>query len=212
MCSWAERRRTAIMAAMRSFIITLMIVALGAATGCDCEKCDAAIDHMEAKLAQFGCDPSFMEEAQAKIREECGRSDAGPDAIIGVLVETCVASNFPRSSCDGTLAGVDIAVNLQNQLGIDDGVEEVTFAVSVRGSAYTSEILTRGETKMVVLNVNAGDKVDVLASDLQTDTALALSEELIANIKTSPSDWVPYQMRAVRLTGGGTFDLHADNW
>ena len=47
---------------------------------------------MGSKLASFGCDPTFMEEAQDRIREECDpqvtESDFSANAMIGALVAT----------------------------------------------------------------------------------------------------------------------------
>ena len=84
-------------------------VLLALAMGCDeegnggcspdaCDDCQSALDHMQEKAEQFGCNPSFMENARDRIVEDC--EIFGPYELIGMIVEECQSGVAPTVSCE----------------------------------------------------------------------------------------------------------------
>lgn len=84
------------------FIAIILLISL---SGCDeedefCEECNKAIVHMYEKIADFNCDPGFMEEANNRIQEECGASVR--NIAVGFMAHKCLnePDNFFPPVCE----------------------------------------------------------------------------------------------------------------
>ncbi len=69
-----------------AFLFISLSIILSCQTPDDCEKCNEAVNHMKDKIAQNQCNPSFMENAVQRIKDDCG-DDA--NAYIYYLAEMC---------------------------------------------------------------------------------------------------------------------------
>ena len=200
---------------MRGPLIFAAMVVATSQLGSTCNKCgdcDDALDHMASKLPLFGCDPSIMEDAQERIRQDCEDATPSANAMIGALVESC-HGGAPSSDCQAPLSGVPVVVVLRNDLPATAGVDLVGFTVTAAGKMEDVDGLAPGASTEIVLSLSEGDTVDVSAVDVATGDALALSEEVTTHIRVTPGDWTPYRKREFSLTGDGTFfDLLDSNW
>lgn len=69
-----------------AYLFICLSIILSCQTPDDCEKCEEAVNHMKDKIAQNQCNPSFMENAVQRIKDDCN-DDA--NAYIYYMAEMC---------------------------------------------------------------------------------------------------------------------------
>jgi len=195
--STTVRRRTCLLPA-------LLALALGCdedGGGCeldDCRKCQDALDHMQEKAEQFGCNPGVMENARDRIVEDCdGKS---PYKLIGMIVEECQSGVAPTVSCRNPFPvrmGFDFFIDPAAADLYPDGVRfRVRFFDPDANVAENGEFIVEvGETHRFEHEVFNEGSIFIQTTDPDDPEGELAFNEAQVFVKETDEQWQNYQFR-----------------
>ncbi len=93
---------------MKSSFIGLLLVAFTFAISCseeddECSACQSALNHMADKIKANNCNPSFMQNAWDRIRDDCGNRESH---AVGYLAENCTFGYNGSLTCTKLATGL----------------------------------------------------------------------------------------------------------
>ena len=94
--------------------LTMAALSITCQTPDDCEKCNEAVNHMKDKIAQNQCNPSFMENAVQRVKDDCG-DDAS--AYIYYLAEMCTEGYAMVANCPSLPSSSQISLIVDTKTG-----------------------------------------------------------------------------------------------
>lgn len=170
--------------------------------GCACDTCDAAVDHMAARIASQGCDPGRMDKARDKINDDC---EENPAWVIGAVVEECNAFAYGHDpvavapACREWGQWVSFPVVLTYDNSTLSAPDLVNVDAIASGKRQVFRELSPGQSITVVLEVLEGDEVvfDFLDAYLESD--FFVRGEEVFEVDTTRAAWTSYRQREVIL-------------
>ena len=187
----------------------LLALALGCdedGEGCaidDCARCQDALDHMQGKAEQFGCNPAFMENARDKIVEEC--DGHRPYELIGMIVEECQSGVAPTVSCNTPFPvrmGFDFFIDPAAADLYPNGVRFRVRRFDADSSVVENGefVLDVGETERLELEIYNESSLYVQITDpADPEGELAFNESQVF-VKETDEQWANYQFRSAVAT------------
>jgi len=96
------------------FFFSFLVAASFALTGCEenCDDCQAAIDHMYAKMPDNNCNPSFMADAVKRINDNCNKDNQNATYIVNCAAENCVGLSAAPPFCESPGVGIPFLVDI----------------------------------------------------------------------------------------------------
>lgn len=182
----------------------LLALALGCdedSEGCsldDCAGCQNALDHMQEKAEQFGCNPAFMENARDKIVEECDGHN--PYKLVGMIVEECQSGVAPTVSCHHPFPvrmAFDFFIDPAAADLYPDGVRFRVRLFAADASVVDDGefLLDVGETHRLELEIfNEGSLFVEISDPDDPEGELAFNEDQVF-VKETDEQWANYQFR-----------------
>ena len=186
----------------------LALISLASLSSCDelgCTKCQNALDHMQSKIDQFGCNPSFMQEAQDRIAEDC--TDHEPtQRFIESIVENCYAGEG-WTSC---ITPEAFTALMQFENGTAGDPLSETGAVFFIGDEKLADLDPGVNSDLMTWATANGELTPLRIED---PFGYVLAEETVKLFRRTVSEASSFP-RKVRLVGDGSggFDIAYIGW
>lgn len=175
----------------------------GGGCGGDCDECQEALDHMQEKAEQFGCNPGVMENARDRIVEDC--DGKMPFKLIGMIVEECQSGVAPSVSCESPFPvrmAFDFFIDPTAADLYPDGVRFTVrfFSPDANVPEGGEFVVQVGDTHRFEDEIFNEGTIYVQLTDVDDpEMELAFNEDQVF-VRETDEQWVNYQFRTAVAT------------
>ena len=193
--------------ARRSWALPALIaLSLGCEEGgCNpgCAKCEEAIAHMTDKIEGFSCNPTFMDNAVNRIRDDC--DEFNTERILGAIVEECTAAEGIAVGCNVLDVNFRVDFFIDPTVDYPDGVDvhlqlDANLTTTPSAAPNGEFSLAEGESIAWTENITVDSSLEVSITDpADPDNEITFGSEQLS-VREGTQYWGNSPIRSVVLT------------